>query len=162
MTILASTLTDWIGAISAAVIGLLGFGFAVWQWRASGFRPAMSATVDSDRRTIQVDIDNRGRAAGAIWQVTPVRLRNELNDPVDFDLDGFPNGYEAKDLQGFATMRLVLRGKMPPGAAEPAQFAEDVEVLVEWGSGKETYLEPEHVPNMSFWTNTTRLPPSTT
>jgi hypothetical protein len=163
VTSLASTLTDWIGALSAAALGVLGFGFTLWQWRGTGFRPRMDAAIDTHRVAIRLDIENRGRAAGAIWRVVPVQLVDGQNHPIDHDVQGFDGGYEPKELPAFAAMRLVVKVKEPEDGSDPTPFPEDVEILVEWGGGNETFVEPEPVEgDRSLWTVESRLPPSTT
>jgi len=160
VTILASSVTEWISAVSTAALGLLGFGFTVWQWRGSGFRPRMSATVDHYRRAVQVSIDNRGRASGVIRRVAVVGQQKGSNFDVPCVIDGFADGYKPTELPGFATMRLVVKVEIPAGADRTQySFDETAEVLVRWGSGKDTYLDPEHVEDASFWTLPSELPP---
>jgi hypothetical protein len=166
VTIVASSVTEWITALSTLGLGILGFAFGVWQWRGSGFRPAMSATIDDRRQAMQVIIDNRGRGSGVIRRVAIVKQRKGQDYDVECVVDSFPDGYKPTELTGFATMRLVIRVLTPdPIPADPAErrkhrFDENVEVLVKWGSGKETYLDPEHIEDVSFWTLKSELPPT--
>src|SRR5262249_42828463 len=75
VTPLASETTAWISAIATTAIGVLGFVVTIWQWRASGFRPRLTAYVDAPRAAIEVDIENRGRGPGFVHHVAVVDPR---------------------------------------------------------------------------------------
>ena len=48
------SVTDWISAVSAATIGILGSSITVWQWRRTRFRPQLTARVDARREAIEL------------------------------------------------------------------------------------------------------------
>src|SRR3954447_17931580 len=67
------SITDWIGALSTAVLGLLGVVVAAWQWRGTGFRPRLTARIDERREAIELRILNKGRGSGAVERILLLR-----------------------------------------------------------------------------------------
>lgn len=101
----ASAITDWISAISTAVLGLLGLAFTGWQWHASGFRPKVSALVDARHQAIALRIVNRGRGSGIVHHVAVIHAQIA----VDVIVEGFESGtFVPTALPGFATIELIL------------------------------------------------------
>lgn len=120
----ASATTDWISAVSGAALGILAFIVTVWQWRANGFRPAVSALIETQATAIEVRILNRGRGAGVIHHV--VVVDNQLIE-VHALFDGFEDEkFEPTALPAFAAMKLIL--KAPPDV----KFPTNARVKVEW------------------------------
>jgi hypothetical protein len=133
----AASVTDWIGAVSAAVIGLLGIVITIWQWRASGFRPTVSAVVDQPGEAMEIRIVNRGRAAGVIERVVPIEAEQVELEKVEFE--GYADGsFEPTYLPGLGSMRVILK------APASRNFADGDLVKVEWGPRSST-LRPDRV-----------------
>jgi hypothetical protein len=166
VTLVAASATDWITAISTAALGVLGFGFTIWQWRASGFRPQLSAVIDGRRQAIAVSLVNRGRAPGLIRDVAVVQLRADGGSDVHrYPVEKFPDGFAPTSLPGLAAMRLIVMvaAELPdePVARATHRFPDDIEVLVRWGAGKETYLDPEPTaPGIGLYGLPSQLPPA--
>jgi hypothetical protein len=132
----ASAVTDWIGALSTALLGIFGFTFTAWQWWASRFRPKPTARVDARREAIELRVANRGRGAGVIHHVAVVD-RKQLAVPIS--VEGFSNGvFTPVGLPSFSAMRLIIMA--PKGAT----FTDENRVKVEWWDGSKI-IEPLHV-----------------
>ena len=107
------SITDWILALSTAAIGLLGFIFAIWQWRASGFRPHLTARIDEQREAIELRILNKGRGPGAVERILVLRPTG-VGDPEveNVDFEGFDEGeFKPLSLPGLASARIIIRAK---------------------------------------------------
>lgn len=130
------TITDWITAFATVALGVLGFTFTWWQWRASGFRPHYEAKIDASCTGISLQIYNRGRALGIIldvrvgkpyvngaqpdpkairrpnwsfWRRTQI-FKLEEKEYVNFaSFDG--NLFEAFELPGLTAARIVITTK---------------------------------------------------
>src|SRR5262249_27524811 len=123
--------------------GVLGFVVTIWQWRASGFRPRLTAYVDAPRAAIEVDIENRGRGPGFVHHVAVVDPRG-LETKVR--IEGYEKGFEATYLPGEATMRLSVL---------PEEFREEQQVFVDLGR-RRRFLVPEPVAVALFRMKTVR------
>jgi hypothetical protein len=127
--LIATVVTDWITAISTAVLGFFGACFAVWQFLAQGFRPKCVVKIDLAREALLVHIENRGRAEGVIARVAVVDEDGLAMDP-PASVQGFPAGYRPTTLPGLASMRLIV--VRPDGLAS---FPPNITVIVDWGTG---------------------------
>lgn len=109
----APSITDWISALSTAALGLTGFIFAAWQWRASGFRPHMTAQVDEQREAIELRIFNKGRGPGAVERILVLRPTGTGEPEIEnVDFEGFDEGeFEPLWLPGFASARIIIQAK---------------------------------------------------
>jgi hypothetical protein len=106
------SITDWILALSTAALGLIGFIFAVWQWRASGFRPHLTARMDQQREAVELRILNKGRAPGAVERI--LLLRPGVGESVveNVDFEGFDGGeFKPLLLPGLASARIIIQAK---------------------------------------------------
>ena len=125
---IASTATNWIGALSTAVLGVFGFTFTGWQWWASRFRPKATARLDGRREAIEVRVANRGRGGGVIHHVAVIDA-NHLAVP-SCSFEGFDNGdFTPTSLPSFSAMRLIIM------APEDGPFTVENRVKVEWWDG---------------------------
>jgi hypothetical protein len=132
----ASAVTDWIGALSAAVLGIFGFTFTAWQWWVSRFRPKMTARIDARREAIELRVVNRGRGTGVIHRVAVID-RKQFVLPIS--VEGFSNGaFTPVALPSFSAMHLIIM------ASNDATFTAEIRVKVEWWDGAKM-IEPLHV-----------------
>jgi hypothetical protein len=141
---------DWISAISAALLGIAGLGFAIWQWHATGFHPKITAELDASKDAIRLRIRNRGRGPGVISEVAVV-------DPRGVDItwtaifNGFPDGqFSSTRLPGMDLMQIIIE------APETKKFEPTQCVFVEWGKSKQFPLRPVDV---GFFGLSSVLPP---
>ncbi len=150
---LATVVTDWVTAISTAVLDFFGACFTVWQFRAQGFRPKCLVKIDEAREALLVHIENRGRAEGVIARVAVVDGDGLAIHPPP-SVEGFPSGYRPTTLPGLASMRLiVLRSD------GMAAFPPDITVKVDWGTG-ELVATPTSV-DVGYMGMPSVLPPGT-
>jgi hypothetical protein len=134
--VLASTTTDWIGAIATATLGLVGVAITLWQWRASGFRPRPSAQIDPNRQAVRVLITNRGRGNGFIDHVAIIDERQLAVDEVTFK--GFANGhFEPVALASLTAMSLIIE-------TTSRSLPDPIDVVVQWASTRKT-IKPRPV-----------------
>jgi hypothetical protein len=168
--------TDWISAISSAVLGGLAVFITIWQWTASGFRPHLSVRIEKPRTAIELRIRNKGRATGIVERVVVVkprarpqpagsghRRRLRLPWPRDRGLlvgvnarfDSFPDGkFQALALLGLTQMKIIIE------ALDNEPFPENVKVKVELGRSKPKYKAPDMVSDVSLRGLKSVLPPS--
>lgn len=107
------SITDWILALSTAALGLIGFIFAVWQWRASGFRPHLTARIDEQREAIELRILNKGRGPGTVERILVLRPTGN-GEPVveNVDFEGFDEGkFKPLSFPGLASARIIIQAK---------------------------------------------------
>lgn len=141
MIVLADSTTAWIGALSTAMLGAVGLGVTVWQWRQSGFRPRFHARVEPARRAFELRIANAGRAAGMIHVIGVVRPFQDDFDTVESVLEGTTNEqFGPWELPAHGSMRAILQ--VPPPGKE---FEEGVLLYTEWGADEQELIEPEPV-----------------
>jgi hypothetical protein len=139
LSLVADSATAWIGALSTALLGVLGFGFTVWQWRQSSFRPRFHARVDWPRRAVEVRISNHGRAPGPIHQISLSRPFKDDFAPIEAKLrDHTSAAFGPWELAGRGSMRAIL--EIPEG--DP-QVHKEALVYVEWGENKREYIVPQ-------------------
>jgi RecB family exonuclease len=152
-----STTTDWISAISTAVLGGLGVFITVWQWTASGFRPRLTARVEAARNAMELKIVNKGRATGIIDRIVVVkagRMREKVR--VDARFESFPGGkFQALALPGLAQIKIMIE------AEQDNPFPQNVELKIELGRGKDRYLSPVVDSEVSLFGLKSVLPPGT-
>jgi hypothetical protein len=139
-------ITDWISAISSAVLGALAVFITLWQWTASGFRPRLSVRIEEARTAIELRIRNKGRATGIVDRVVVVKPRNGL-------LVGVNAQFQALALLGLAQMTIIIE------ALDGEQFPENVQVKVEIGHAKPEYKTPDVVSDVSLRGLRSVLPP---
>jgi hypothetical protein len=152
------SITDWISAVSAAALGILGAFVTIWQWRRTGFSPKIRPRIDDRRQAIEVQIINTGRAGGIINQVdvvVPGQERNE-DDVVDgVAFKGFTDEkFRPVALPAMASMLIVIRAP----ADDP--FAANVRVLVDVGAARPKRASPVST-NLGLAGLTSLLPPGT-
>lgn len=120
MSTTSPSVTDWISAISTAVLGILGILVTGWQWTRTKFRPKPTARVDQQREAIELVIVNRGRATGIITNVDVVLPNGDLAE--GFKFEGFPEGeFQPLALPAMASMSIILEtaeGQLVPHAAK--------------------------------------------
>ena len=141
------SITDWISAISTAALGLLGFVFAAWQWRANGFRPRLSARMDEQREAIELRILNRGRGPGTVERVLVLRPTGDGEPEVEeVYFEGFNEGeLQPVSLPGLASTRLIIQALpdqyLPKNARLKVYLgqAQGREVKLETASGVSLY-----------------------
>jgi hypothetical protein len=151
----STSITDWISAISSAVLGGLAVFITLWQWTASGFRPRLSARIEKARTAIELRVRNKGRATGIIDRVVVVKPRDDLLVRVNARFDSFPDGnFQAIALLGLAQMKIIIE------PLEDNQFPENVQLKVELGRKKDQYLTPDLVSEVSLRGLKSVLPPS--
>jgi hypothetical protein len=147
-------ITDWISAISSAVLGALAVFITLWQWTASGFRPRLSVRIEEARTAIELRIRNKGRATGIVDRVVVVKARNGLLVGVNAQFNSFPDGkFQALALLGLAQMTIIIE------ALDGEQFPENVQVKVEIGHAKPEYKTPDVVSDVSLRGLRSVLPP---
>ena len=135
------------------VIGLLGIAITIWQWRASGFRPTVSAVVDKPGEAMEIRIVNKGRADGVIERVVPIDAGQLVLEDIRFE--GYRDErFKPTYLPGLGSMRLILM------APESRSFADDDLVKIEWGFGSST-LRPDPV-DVALYGLPSVLPPGGT
>lgn len=110
----APSVTDWIGALATASLGLLGLGVTLWQWRASGFRIKLSARIDKRHEAIELRIINKGRGTGIVERVIVETLRtNGTWAGVAANVDGFDDGqFVPMALPGSSAMNLIIKRRI--------------------------------------------------
>jgi hypothetical protein len=129
------TITDWISAISTAVLGGLGAVFGVWQWIMAKFRPKPSAHIDARREAIELWIINKGRATGVIDQIEILLPDGTIEERALFE--GFPgNNYRPLSLPAMSSMRIIIQA--PPGTV----FDAGTQVLIGMGRAKPKIITP--------------------
>jgi hypothetical protein len=127
MSTAAPSITDWISAVSTAILGFLGVFITGWQWTRTKFRPNVTARVDRQREAIELLIVNRGRATGIISNVDVVMPDGNLIE--DFEFDGFPERkFQPLALPAMASMSIILE------AVQDQLVPEEARVLV--GTGR--------------------------
>jgi hypothetical protein len=132
------SITDWITALSTATLGLIGFIFAAWQWRASGFRPHLTARMDERREAIELRMQNKGRWPGAIERILVLRPTGAGESVVEnVDFEGFDEGeFKPLSLPGLASARIIIQAK--PGQYFPTNAR--LKVFLWRDRGKEVKL----------------------
>jgi hypothetical protein len=153
----APKITEWISAISTATLGLLGLTFTIWQWKANGFRPRLSARIDAAREAIELKIVNKGRAGGVVEEVLVVHPVGELL-AIDREVrfEGFEGGeFRSIALPGFAQMRLIIQ------APEDHNFAEHTKLQVGIGRAKDKDVPLTVEPELRLYGLKSVLPPGT-
>jgi hypothetical protein len=149
MSELASAATDWLGSVSAALIGTLGLGVTAWQWRASGFRPVIHAEIDPRGQAIRLQVRNKGRGSGVIDDVTVVEGEFAVKD-VRFE--GFPDqAFDPLSIPAFTEIRIIIM------APDDGSFPLNDLVKVHWG-GKSKFVRPTPV-KVGLWGLRSILPP---
>jgi hypothetical protein len=149
--------TDWISAIATAALGLFGFIFTMWQWKASGFKPAISARIEQKRYAVELKIVNTGRAAGYVDSVLVSQRHKGRMIEVDARYEGFPKKeFVPIALPGLASMRLIIEAV---DANHP--FPRDVTLYVGLGSDDRKAVEPVVTTGVSIYGLRTVLPPGT-
>lgn len=153
----APKITEWISAISTATLGVVGLLFTRWQWKASGFRPTLSARIDARREAIELKIDNKGRAAGVVEGVYVLQPKgNHMVIDEEAIFEGFTDEkFRPVLLPGFASMRLVIE------APEHHNFSEQAQLKVELGSVKDEPVPLEVESKVSLFGLKSVLPPGT-
>jgi hypothetical protein len=150
----APSTTDWISAISTAVLGGLGVFITFWQWTASGSRPKLSARVEA---AMELKIINKGRATGIIDRIVvvkPGRMREKLR--VNARFESFPDGeFRALALPGLTQIKIIIE------AEQSQPFPQNVELKIELGRGKDQYLSPVVDNEVSLFGLKSVLPPGT-
>jgi hypothetical protein len=132
------TITDWITAVSTAVIGFLGVFITVWQWLMTRFRPHFLSRIDTQREAIELLIVNKGRASGIIDQVRVLRPDNVIEVRAHFE--GFTdNAYRPLSLPAMASMRIIIQA--PPDHC----FDVGVRLLVGWGEVQPKVIRPDQI-----------------
>jgi hypothetical protein len=151
------TTTDWISAISTAVLGVLGVFITFWQWTASGFRPKLSARIEAASNAMELKIVNKGRATGIIDRIVVVKpggMRARIR--VEARFESFPDGnFQALALPGLAQIKIIIEARPD----EP--FPRDVQLKIELGRGKDRYLTPVVDHDVSLYGLKSVLPPGT-
>jgi hypothetical protein len=150
------SITDWISAISTAALGLLGFIFAAWQWRASGFRPRLSARIDQQREAIELRILNRGRGPGTVERVLVLRPTGAGEPEVEeVHFEGFDKGeFRPVALPGLASMRLLIQ-------ALPDQYLpKNARLKVHLGQAEGREVKLETATGVGLYGLKSFLPPS--
>jgi hypothetical protein len=133
------TVTDWISAISTAALGVLGAFITVWQWTKTGFRPRITARIDSRSEAIELRVVNAGRAGGIVDQVEVLMPKGDIRE--DVRIEGFTDGrFRPLALPGLASMRLILE------SPQDAPFASGVRVLVNLGQARPKLVDPVVTP----------------
>lgn len=109
----APSITDWISALSTAALGLTGFIFAVWQWRANGFHPRLTARIDEQREAIELRMMNKGRGPGAVERILVLRPTGVGEPEIEsVDFEGFDEGkFKPLWLPGLASARIIIQAK---------------------------------------------------
>src|SRR5205823_454376 len=128
MAVVAS-ITAWISALSAAILGLAGVFFTVWQWLASDFRPKIEAEVEARGDAIRVSIWNRGRMDGIVDRVV-VTDERQIQKDFEVEVEGMVGGYQPIVLPKASAMRLILM------APEGGKFAPTDRVVISWRDKK--------------------------
>jgi hypothetical protein len=67
------SITDWISALSTAVIGVATIIFAVYQWIKTGFKPNVIVDLENSGERAIVKIVNESRGPGTITAVEIVK-----------------------------------------------------------------------------------------
>lgn len=149
-------ITDWVGAVSTAVIGLVGLFLTGWQWRASGFRPRITSRVDANREAIELKVQNRGRASGIVGRVAVVAPRGRDWVVHRTSFEGFPNGqFRPVTLPGLASMRLLIE------AVGQENFPVNASVTVDVGEAVDRRITPVLDERVSLFGLKSALPPGT-
>jgi len=147
-------ITDWISAISSAILGGLAVFITLWQWIASGYRPHISARIEKAGSAIELRIRNKGRASGIVDRVVVVKPRDDLLVRVDVRFDSFPDGkFQPIALPGLAQMKIIIE------TIEDERLPEHVQLKVELGRKKDRYLTPDLVSEVSLRGLKSVLPP---
>jgi hypothetical protein len=151
------SVTDWISAIGTAALGLFGFIFTMWQWKASGFKPTISARIEQQRYAVELKIVNTGRAAGYVDSVLVSHRHKGRMIEVDAHFEGFPKKeFVPIALPGLASMRLIIEAV---DAKHP--FPQDTTLYVGLGSDDKRAVEPVVATGVSLYGLRTVLPPGT-
>lgn len=136
-----SSTTDWISALSAAVLGGLGLLFTAYQWWAAGFRPQLEALLGESGDSLRVAVYNRGRGPGLIHHVAVTNLRG---DAVAGAFRGFADDeYRPCSVPPRARLELTIE------APDKEKYTMDNRVVIAW-SNRSKVLTPVHV-DVSFF-----------
>jgi hypothetical protein len=147
LSVLADSLTAWIAASSTALLGVLGLGFAIWQWRQSAFRPRFHARIDEHRQAFELRIVNAGRARGTIHRLSVVRSAGRDYRPVRAVLHGETGDrFGPWEIPEHGSMRAIVKVRREDG-----RFCAGDLLYVEWGAGREDLVEAEPAPLVSFY-----------
>lgn len=148
------TVTDWISAVSAAALGVLGAIITVSQGRKSGFLPRLTSRIDAAHEAIEVRIANRGRAAGIVDQIDVLNADQSIVEDAVFE--GFTDGaFRPLALPPMASMRVIIQ-------APEDRFQAGVRVIVGIGASKPQVLTPSVVePGLGLFGLKSVLPPGT-
>lgn len=155
ITATGPSVTDWIGALSTAVLGVLGLGVTLWQVWASGFRIKPSCRIDRRHEAIELRVINRGRGSGIVERVVVETLRNSgAWASVPSEIDGFPAGqFLPVALPGSSAMNLIIKAK------DSIPFDSQIRVWAFWGNDKSTHVSPQDT-SVSLFPLSSTLPPS--
>jgi hypothetical protein len=151
----APNITDWIGAISTAVLGVLGTFITAWQWRRSGFNPQLTSRVDARHEAIELLIVNTGRADGIVDQVDVLNPDDSIVEDAAFE--GFTEGtFRPLALPAAASMRIIVQ------APQGTTFQHRVRLIVGVGATKPQVLTPSvTLPHLGIFGLRSVLPPGT-
>jgi hypothetical protein len=149
------SVTDWISAVSAASLGVLGTFITVWQWRLTKFRPKLSSRIDAKCEAVELVIVNKGRAAGIIDQVD-ILAPGGLID-TDARYEGFSDGsFRPVPLPALSSMRIVIQ------APADHVFGSGVQLLVGIGKARPRVIVPVRAPaGVGLFGLRSVLPPGT-
>jgi hypothetical protein len=148
------SITDWIGAISTAALGLLGFIITGYQWRKTGFSPHLTSRIDDPHQGIELRIINKGRAAGIIDQIDVVQSDYQV---LDAEYEGFTNkAFRSLAVPALASMRIIIQ------APVNVPFPAGVRLLVGLGGTKPEEVVPVLTEGgIGIYGLTSVLPPGT-
>ena len=134
-----------------AVVALLSsLVIALWQWRASGFRPTVAAFVSGSGDSLRVRVRNRGRGLGSIDRVVVTDARGRV---VPTTFNSLPDGYSPRLIPAYSRMELTLE------APEHTSYSVENCVIVAWG--KHTKVISPLPVDVSFFGLKPILPPQT-
>jgi hypothetical protein len=158
------SVTDWISAVSTAVIGVVAVFITLWQWHRSGFSPKVISRIDVKREAIELLIVNKSRASGIVDQVSVLRPGSAAKAGDRFDIfvedvkfEGFTDGtFRPFALPAMASARIIIQ------APVKQTFDARLQVLVGVGKAKPLPTTPEELaPGLGIFGLRSVLPPGT-
>jgi hypothetical protein len=155
------SITDWIGAISTAVLGGTGILITVWQMHLTKFNPQLTSRIDKQREAIELLVVNKGRASGIIDRVSVARPAPDNKSTLIVDteakFEGFTeNAFRPLVLPAMASIRIMIQ------APAERPFAAGVKLLVGVGKAQPELVTPtEPASELSLFGIRSVLPPGT-
>ena len=158
----AASITDWISAISTAVIGAATILFAIYQWVKTGFKPKVIVDLENSGERAIVKIINESRGPGTITIVEIVKgFTDHALVPSTIQAMPVMTALPQMLLNPGEMMLVVRKAAARPGETSPAggkwEFPTGACVLIE-ANGREMTFALQRNSRVFLDTTMTQLP----